>query len=179
MNPADHQQTEGGAERRPAPLSVHRTDLVLALVLLGICAILWWDTTTFPEIPASLAQNAPPTVFPRLMLGAIIIMALFLPFEHRMKPDGGEDIDRGREEAPRPIVFLTGAVIIAVVFLTQWIGSLMAMVLVTAVIPWLWGERRYAAMALFAIGLPIAVWFVFTVLLEVNLVAGIPGQFFE
>lgn len=179
MNPADNQHTEGGAARRPAPLSVHRTDFVLALVVLAICAFLWWDTTTFAKIPESLAQNAPPTVFPRLMLGTIIIMALLLPFEHRMKADGGEDIDRGREEAPKPIVFLTAAVILAVVALTPWLGSFLAMVAVTALVPWLWGERRYGRIAAFSIGLSAAVWVIFAVLLDVNLVLGIPGMIFE
>lgn len=179
MNPAENQHTEGGAARRPAPLSLHRTDLVLALILLAICGFLWWDTTTFAKIPDSLAQNAPPTVFPRLMLGAIIIMSLLLPFEHLLKADGGEDIDRGREEAPKPIVFVTAAVILAVVALTPWLGSFLAMVAVTAIVPWLWGERRYLRIAAFSIGLSIAVWVIFAMLLEVNLVLGIPGMIFK
>lgn len=176
--PAD-KQSNGGAERSPASLSLHRADLVLALVVLAICAFLWWDTTTWDRIPASLAQNAPPTVFPRLMLGAIIIMALFLPFEASMKPDGGADIDKEREEAPRPIVFITAAVIIAVVALTDFLGSLLAMVVVAALVPLLWGERRFVAVAIFAVALPLAVASLFAGVLEVNLVPGLTGHLFR
>src|SRR3546814_10834279 len=85
-----YHQSNGGVARSPASPSVHRTDLGLALVLLGVCAFLWWDTTQFADVPASLAQNAPPTTFPRLLLGAIALMSLMLPFEHRFKDDGGE-----------------------------------------------------------------------------------------
>src|SRR3546814_9999542 len=98
MNPGVNHQSNGGVARSPASPSVHRTDLGLALVLLGVCAFLWWDTTQFADVPASLAQNAPPTTFPRLLLGAIALMSLMLPFEHRFKDDGGEGIDKARAQ---------------------------------------------------------------------------------
>lgn len=178
MNPGATHQANGGAERSPAPPSVHRTDLGLALVLLGVCAFLWWDTTRFAEVPDSLAQNAPPTAFPRLLLGVIALMSLMLPFEHRFKNDGGEGIDKARVERPRPIVFITGAVLVAILALTPWLGTFLAMVAAAVVIPLLWGERRYGILAAFAIGLPLIVLFVFAVLLDVNLVPGIAGDLF-
>src|SRR3546814_11809317 len=108
---------------------------------MGVCALLWWDTTQFADVPASLAQNAPPTTFPRLLLGAIALMSLMLPFEHRFKDDGGEGIDKARSERPRPIVYLTGAVLVALLALTPWLGTFVAMVVAAVVIPLLWGEQ--------------------------------------
>lgn len=173
-----NQRPEGGTAQSPAPLSVHRTDLGLALVLLAICGFLWWQTTQFASVPESLAQNAPPTTFPRLLLAAIAIMAVLLPFEHRYNADGSKRIDKTRDNWPKPIVFVTAAVLVAILGLTPWLGSFPAMVLSSAVIPLLWGERRYGILAAFAIGLPLVVAFVFSVLLEVNLVTGIAGDLF-
>src|SRR3546814_2432435 len=126
MNPGVNHQSNGGVARSPASPSVHRTDLGLALVLLGVCAFLWWDTTQFADVPASLAQNAPPTTFPRLLLGAIALMSLMLPFEHRFKADGGEGIDKAREQRPQPIVYMNGAVLVAILAVPPLLGTFLA-----------------------------------------------------
>src|SRR3546814_3482496 len=91
---------------------------------------------------------------------------------------GGEGIDKARSERPRPIVYMTGAVLVAILALTPWVGTFLAMVLAAVVIPLLWGERRYGILTAFAIGLPLIVLFVFAVLLDVNLVPGITGDLF-
>src|SRR3546814_13000498 len=88
-------------------------------------------------------------------------MSLMLPFEHRFKDDGGEGIDKARAQRPQPIVYMTGAVLVAILAVTPWLGTFLAMVVAAVVIPLLWGERRYGILTAFAIGLPLIVLFVF------------------
>src|SRR3546814_3448567 len=80
---------------------------------------------------------------------------LMLPFEHRFKDDGGEGIDKARAQRPQPIVYMTGAVLVAILAVTPWLGTFLAMVVAAVVIPLLRGERRYGILTAFAIGLPL------------------------
>src|SRR3546814_4436421 len=73
---------------------------------------------------------------------------------------------------------MTGAVLVAILAVTPWLGTFLAMVVAAVVIPLLWGERRYGILTAFAIGLPLIVLFVFAVLLGVRLVPGITGDLF-
>src|SRR3546814_17756437 len=123
MNPGVNHQSNGGVARSPASPSVHRTDLGLALVLLGVCAFLWWDTTQFADVPASLAQNAPPTTFPRLLLGALALMSLMLPFGRWFKDDGGEGIYTARAHLTQPIVYRTRPGVVANPPLSLCVGA--------------------------------------------------------
>lgn len=164
---------------RPSPSGLRRSDLVVSAVLIAICAVLFWDTTRWPAVPASLAQNAPPTVFPRLLIGAIFLMALALPFERVWKAKAGVEMDIGGETAPKPVMFLTAAVMTLAVYLMPLLGVLPVMIASTALLPLMWGERRYGIIAMFAIGLPIAVAILFAFGLNVNLGFGLTGDLFR
>lgn len=168
---------EGGGH--PSPSGLDRSDLVVSAVLIAICAVLFWDTTRWPAVPASLAQNAPPTVFPRMLLGAIFLMALALPFERIWKARAGIDLGIGGESAPKPVMFVTAAVITLAVYLMPILGILPVMIASTAVLPLLWGEKRYAVVAMFAIGLSVAVAVLFAFGLNVNLGFGLTGDLFR
>lgn len=168
-----------GAGGQPAPFAFRRSDLVLTAVIVVLCAILYWDTTRWAEVPASLAQNAPPTVFPRLLLGTIVILALFLPFEPIWKARSGIDVDFGEHERPRPVVFITAIIVLLAGYLLPILGALPVMVATTALLPLLWGEKRYWIVALFALGLPAAVVVLFAFGLQVNLAFGLTGDLFR
>ena len=166
------------AGARPAS-SVHRTDLVVAAIILGGAAFLFYETTRFDEVPVGLAQNVPPELFPQLLLILIAGLALFLPFEHIQKRREGIDLNAARSDRIRPITLLTGAVLFGVVLVVQWLGTVIAMVLACAVLPVLWGERRLWLVALFAVLLPLAVTLLFVGLLQVNFIPGITGPLFR
>jgi putative tricarboxylic transport membrane protein len=163
---------------RPA-FSVHRTDLLIAAIILSGAALLFYETTRFDEIPVGLAQNVPPELFPQLLLVLIAGMALFLPFEHIQKRREGIDLDTPRSDRIRPVTWLTAAVLFGVVLLVQWLGTALAMVLACAALPVLWGERRLWLVALFAVLLPLAVTLLFAGLLDVNFIPGITGPLFR
>lgn len=169
---------EEGAGRWPAS-SVHRVDLVVAAAILAACAFLFWETTNFARIPQGLAQNVPPTLFPRLLLVVIAAMALLLPFEHLQKRAQGIDLDEKRRQPIRPMTYLTALALCGVVLVMPWLGTFAAMIVACALLPVLWGERRLWLVAIYALCLPLAVTFLFVAGLEVNFIPGIAGHLFR
>ncbi|WP_161142477.1 tripartite tricarboxylate transporter TctB family protein [Propylenella binzhouense] len=169
----------GGGGASFAPHRFDRSDLAVAAVLLAICAVLYWDTTRWPAVPETLAQNAPPTTFPRLLIGSVAIMALMLPFERVMKERNGGSLLIGGQARARPIVFVTAAVITLAVYGLPILGALPVMIATSVLLPLLWGERRYLPILLFGVGLPIAVTLLFALGLKVNLGFGWAGALFR
>lgn len=167
-----------GAERSASSL-IHPTDLVITAILLAVCAFLYWDTTTFSKVPPSLAQGVPPTLFPRLMLAVIAIMAVFLPFEHLVKRHQGIDLDSKRRHPIRAVTYLTVVALFGVVLITPWLGTFPAMIVACAALPLLWGERRYWLVAAYALIFPLMVTLLFVAGLEVNFMPGVVGHLFR
>lgn len=172
------QQSAEGDRVRPRSL-IHRTDLGVSVLILLCCAFLFWDTTRFDVVPSSLAQNVQPTTFPRLLIGTIVVLTLMLPFEYLQKKRQGIDLDSGRREWPRPIVFVTAAVLIGLVLLMPPLGTVVTLVIACAGLPLLWGERRYGIIAVYAIAFPLAITALFVGVLEVNFLPGIAGHLFR
>lgn len=172
------QERHEGAGGMPA-FSVHKVDLAVTAVVIALCAFLFWDTTTFEKVPASLAQNVPPTLFPRLLLLLILVMALFLPFEHLQKRAQGIDLDKERSDRVRPITLVTALALLGIVLVMPWLGTFPALVVACALLPVMWGERRWWLVALYAIGFPLAITYVFVAGLEVNFLPGIAGHLFR
>lgn len=176
-DPGPRERGEGD-DGLPVP-SPHRVDLVVTALILGLCAFLYWDTTTFAEIPRGLAQNVPPTLFPQLLLLVIAAMALLLPFEHVQKRAQGIDLDEGRRDRIRPITWITALAVLGLVAVMPWLGTFAAMIAACAVLPVLWGERRYWLVAIYALALPFGVAALFAGVLEVNFLPGITGHLFR
>lgn len=180
---AGRRQEGAGAATAPASSpgfwSAHRVDLIVAAIILAGCAFLFWETTNFAQIPRGLAQNVPPTLFPRLLLVVIAAMALFLPFEHVQKRAQGIDLDDRRRDRIKPITYVTALALFGIVVATPWLGTFLAMILACAVLPVLWGERRLWLVALFAIGLPLAVTLLFVSALGVHFLPGVVGHPFR
>jgi putative tricarboxylic transport membrane protein len=162
-----------------AARSFDRADLAVSAVLIAICAVLWWDTTRWPSVPASLAQNAPPTTFPRLLLGSVFLMALILPFERVWKTRSGVDLGIGGEAPVKPVVFITAAILFLAVYLMPMLGIAPVMLASSLLLPWLWGERRWILLVVFAFGLTAAVTILFAYGLRVNLGFGLTGDIFR
>ena len=170
---------ESGRGRMPAAISFDKSDLGVSAILFAISAILWWDTTRWPAVPASLAQNAPPTTFPRLLIGVVVVLALLLPFERIWKARGGTPLDVGGHDYARPVVFVTIAVLILAVYLMPILGVFPVMLGASLALPLLWGERRYLTVVLFAVGVTIGVTALFAYGLQVNLGFGLTGDMFR
>ena len=173
----------GGPGRRPAaPRSgiarwVHGPDLRIALFILVVCTLLYYLTTRFEAAPALLGQNLPAQWFPRLLLGAIAVMTLLLPFEHLLAPGGRARLDEERKARIEPMAVLTALLLVAVVVALPLLGTFLTMIAVAVLLPLLWGERRWRRLVLFGTLFPLAVMLVFTFALQVYLEPGTFGSY--
>ena len=154
---------------------IHWTDFWLAVFILVCCAALYYATTRFEEVSPLMAQNIPPEFFPRLLIWTIVVLTLFVPFEHLFLGAGRGDIDKDRSVRIKPIAVVTAVLLVGVVASTLLVGTLVAMVLICVLLPLLWGERRAKVLIPFAILFPGAVTLLFTQVLKVYFEPGMIG----
>jgi len=165
---------DGGDGRSGAPL-FHRTDLTLALIILGLCGALYYATTRFETVAPMFAQDVPPEFFPRLLIWTIVVLTLLLPFEHLFLARRQTNLDKDRSDAIRPNTLVTAVLLCAVVAAMPWLGTAPSMVVICLLMPRLWGETRLWVVVLFALLFPAAVTFVFSYLLKVHFEPGVFG----
>lgn len=159
-------------------------DALAGLTILVVCAMAWWLTTGFDEVPAMLSQNVPPTFFPRLVIGVAALLGVLLIAEG-IRRGAGEPANRakagdsstpaeqvGRAALPSPVFWATAGVVAVAGVLAPLVGTLPTLGLVAIVLPLLWGERRYRHVAVLALGLPGGIYAVFTMGLGVRFPVG-------
>jgi hypothetical protein len=137
----------------------------VAGVIVGFCAAVYALTLTFDSVPASLATGMQPEVFPRLVLGVLVVLAAALALSARGQPDPA------REPVPRA-VYATIAAIVAFMGVL-YVAGMTAAILSSVAIGWLWGERRWSYLAIVAVGLAIAIHVVFVIGFHLSLPAGL------
>ena len=164
------------AGQGPAFPLFHYQDLKVALLILAICAFMFWRTTLFDGVPASLAQNVQPQTFPQLLLIMISGMALLLPFEHLQKRKQGIDLDSDRSIPPKPIVFVTGIAMLILVGIMPILGTLLGLLLAAAGLPLLWGERRLKLLIPYVLLFPTLLYLLFSSGLQVHFLPGMLGN---
>jgi len=162
-----------GKDGTRLPSFLHRTDLWITGILLVICGLLFYETSTWETAPPAFAQNIPPTFFPRIVLSLIAFLTLMLPFESYYAALQGTDLDEDRSSKVEPITFITAGGLLFIVTLSEWLGTDLSMVLACVLLPMLWGERRFKIIIPFAIIFPLAVRIVFVELLNVHFLPGI------
>lgn len=161
--------------RSAATTLVHRTDLGLTILILVLCAGVYYVTTGFEEVSALLSQNIPPEWFPRLLIWTIVLLSLFLPFEHLFRKRQSGKIDEDRSERITPMAVLTAILLALVVASIPLFGTLVAMVLGCVLLPLLWGERRMKVLIPYIVIFPTAVALLFTQVLKVYFEPGAFG----
>lgn len=141
-------------------------DVVTGCALLLFCAVVFYATTTFRDVPPSLSQNVPPTFFPRVVLAALALLSLALVATSAQKRD-----------EPRPAlersVYVTAGIFAVAVALVPCVGMLGAVFAVSVVLPLYWGERSALRIAGLALGLPIAVYVLFVLALGMRFPRGV------
>lgn len=153
---------------------IHPTDLIVAFIVIAICAFFYFITTTFDEISNLLAQNIPPEFFPRWVLIIIVVLALILPFEHVMHRKRGGNIDSERSESVKKMPYLTAGLLFFSVVAMPYVGTLLSTVGICFALPLLWGERRWRLIIPFALIFPLVVAYIFD---RILLVQYEPGMF--
>jgi len=133
-------------------------------VLLALCAWLYWVSTRFDSVPAVLSQNVPPELFPRMLLLTIAGLSVVMMWQ-------------GRGIAAAPVPRVRRVLLVAA---AAWIGcALFAMTGVVILVACcgalcaLWGERRPASLALYALLYPAAVYVVFVLFLGLRFPDGV------
>ena len=154
---------------------VHRTDFIVALIVLAICAFFYIATTTFEEVSNMLAQNIPPEFFPRGVLTIIMVLALVLPFEHILLRRQGKNIDSDRSERVKRMPYLSAGLLFLSIVAMPYVGTLLSTIGICFALPLLWGERRWRLIVPFAIIFPLVVAFVFDRILLVQYEPGLFG----
>ena len=154
---------------------LNRADTAVCLIVLAVCAYLYYLTTTFEKVSDLLAQNISAGVFPTLVLTVIAVLALGLPLEHILHRRRGGDIDSERGERIKPMAYITAGLLVLLVFATPYAGTAAIMVGTCAALPLLWGERRIGMIVSFALLFPSLVAVLFVWVLGVQLEPGIIG----
>jgi putative tricarboxylic transport membrane protein len=171
----------GGGGRPPSSgrSIVNRTDLGVAIVILGVVGLLWYHTTLWDPLPAFVQRGLPPSLFPRIWLGLMAFMALFLPFEQYLQGEHGAALDKDRTNPVKAITLLTMLLMVPLSGAMEWLGSAVVIVLICIVLPLIWGERRFHILVPYVIIFPPAVIFLFKVAFKVNFEPGILGLGFK
>ena len=152
-------------------LSAHH-DATVGLGLVAACAVLFWMTGSFPEVPVMLSQNVPPTFFPRLVLALITILSIVLIIR-------GLTATRVPKEPIKKRVFLTAGIVTASIILMRPLGMLLTVSILALVMPIAWGERRYRRLVVLALALPVAIHLTFTLALGIRFPLGLLAVFFS
>ena len=176
----DNATTGTGGESSPSRFSslVHRTDLTLAMVILAVCGVLYFLTTRFEEVPALMSQNIPPEWFPRILIWVIVLLTVFIPFEHLMHKKGKEHLDEDRRARIKPISIYSAALLCCIILSMPWLGTFLTLILVCTLMPILWGEKRIKVLLPFAVLFLGLVALLFTKVLGVFFEPGIWSKLF-
>jgi putative tricarboxylic transport membrane protein len=165
---------EAGAPDREAAAASTRSrapvhaDMVIAGVIVACCAAVWAGTAAFEDVPAALQSGMGPAVFPRLVLGVIALLALWLALSSRGRPDPVREPIQG-------MVYVTGAAVLGFMGVLTLFGLYGAMLFAVIGMGRLWGERRWWLLAAVAGGMVIAVYFAFTIAFGIPLPRGMLG----
>ena len=120
---------------------------VIAIAAAALAATFW-----FEEMPEGITRGFGAELFPRMVLGTIVALALLLA----LTPASDAPLPR----IP-PMMWYSGASLLAFMALVPVIGMLPAMFVFLISLGILWGERRHGLLVLSASLLMAAVWGVF------------------
>ena len=151
----------------------HRKDLYLALVLVAFGAFVYYEAGKFPPAPAVLGDTLNADVFPKILVVILLFLTAIIPFELKLTPEKVAKIDKDRNEKTLPITWITIFVLLTIVFLTDFLGAVLTMFVTCLLVPLVWGERNYVAVAIYAIVFPAFVWFLFNQLLGLYFAPGL------
>ena len=125
---------------------------VAAAAVIAIALALFAATFWFEQMPEGITRGFGAELFPRMMLGTIVALALLLAVTPAPNPP-----------LPRipPMVWYSGASLLGFMALVPAIGMLPAMFVFLVGVGWMWGERRHWLLLVSSVLLTLAIWAVF------------------
>jgi putative tricarboxylic transport membrane protein len=160
----------GGPSPSGAPARRIHSDVAIAIGIVAFCAVVYALTTTFPSLPTAMqVMGMGPEVFPRLLLGVLVVLAGVLALFSRGKTD------EAREPIPT-MVYWTALAMLAFMGVLWLAGMAVAMVVGFVGIGALWGERRWALLVGSAAILSASIYLMFVKGFGVPLPRGVIGD---
>jgi putative tricarboxylic transport membrane protein len=160
-------------ENFPSGIRIRRrpihSDFVIAIVIVAFCGLVYAITMTFPVVPAALATGMGPEVFPRLLLGVMVVLAGLLALLARGKAD------EAREPIPS-IVYWTALAMVAFMGLLWLVGMAAAMFIGFVGFGLLWGERRWPILVIVGLALSGLIYVLFVKGFAIPLPRGLLGD---
>jgi hypothetical protein len=129
-----------------------KSNRAAAAVVIAIAAAAFAATFWFERMPEGITRGFGAELFPRMVLGTIIALALLLA----LTPASDAPLPR----IP-PMMWYSAATLLAFMALVRVAGMLPAMFVLLIGLGYLWGERRHWLLVVSAILLMAAVWGVF------------------
>lgn len=123
-----------------------------AAAVIAIAAALFAATFWFEQMPEGITRGFGAELFPRLVLGTIIALAVLLA----LLPASSEPLAR----IPA-MVWYSGAALLLFMAIVPVIGMLPAMFVLLLALGYLWGERRHLVLVSSAVLLTAAIWGIF------------------
>ena len=135
-----------------------------AAAVIAIAAALFAATFWFEQMPEGITRGFGAELFPRLVLGTIIALAILLALPRTVA-----------EPLPRipPMVWYSGAALVAFMAVVPVAGMLPSMFLFLLALGYLWGERRHWLLLLNAALLTAIIWAIFVKGFGVQLPKGV------
>lgn len=157
------------------PGIVDLADVLLAVLLISVCSFFYWESANFPSPGLFLGDNVLPEEFPRLLLVAIGMLALLLPFEHKLEPTRWPLIKKSRSAPLGLPVISTMFFIVLLVAIGEWLGTVLTIFIAAAGLPLLWGERRWWLSFGYALIFTSIITYLFSIVLSVYFEPGVFG----
>ena len=146
---------------------MRRHDLWVAVLALVACAAALALTFRFTTTtPAAMMQGMGAEFFPRLVIGVLAVLAICIGLGIGNPPS---------ETPPRipGIVYITAGVIAAYIVAVELLGMWISSFVVMLGLGRLWGEKRWARMALVSAGMLLVIWLLFVKVLKSGFPAGL------
>lgn len=165
-------------------MAVNRIELAVGLIVFALAAVYYWMATQLP--PGFIVDPVGPGYYPKLLasgVGILAVLMIVLAFVRRQAPktapSDAPSVTASQASAPQPPwlgTFRTWAMVVlpaVYMLLIPYLGYMITTPLFVAAVMVVLGERRWRAIVTPAIGLMVALYILFILVLSVPLGRGV------
>ena len=148
-------------------------NIVAGLILIGLSIFFFFLTTQFPIVKGY--QQMGDAFWPRAVLLVLIGLSILLIFQSlltRRKKESAQKTSP-KEVLDRPALFKTMGVMIVYIFCIPYLGFLFSTFLALMVFSYLMGDRKTSSMVYFSLGMTVATYLIFALLIYTALPRGV------
>ena len=143
-----------------------KSSFIVSAVIIVISSILLYFTFTFDIVPPILNRGIQPATFPKALLLLIIILTLLIFYLSIKTP--------WKAERKLPLQFyITLSSFVLFIMVSKFLDFFLGISLLSALVSYYWGERRFIFILLVSIIFPIVVFIFFETILGLRFPSGI------